>query len=515
VIAIISFIKNLAFDNLSSTVIIFISAGAAFFFIVQITKRIFPVLKRFKWLWYIQIILVLIITFIFNSLFFRIFHTGEESKALIAKAGSTLLWLLGAYFIQQALSLFFWNGSYLKRHNTAPPGLLISLVSGALYLIAVYGILTVVFKQAMTGFLVSSSIVAAVLGLAMQDSLADIIAGIAISIEKPFRIGDWIETADGTRGEVVDVNWRATQLMSSNSSLFIIPNAKISNALIHNYSLPDRFYSYYTYIYVPVAISPVLVRRVLLEACVASEKVLNVPAPVVRVNEAGASFKYMINVHFETYPAHFAGKDDLLLNIWIKCAHHGITPSSEANEVVVRKGTTPKVSGLSPEELLSQTALFGGLSSEDRQNLIGQMHVQTAAAGTVIFEQGSTGSSLYIIATGMVRIEITFSNKTKNVVSTLGAGDYFGEMSLLANVARSATVIAHTECQLLELRRSALRPIFAQNPELIKSIARSVTERRMYNQQMADNLTEEDFAGKLNALAAKLVSRMSRIFIKG
>jgi len=146
---------------------------------------------------------------------------------------------------------------------------------------------------------------------------------------------------------------------------------------------------------------------------------------------------------------------------------------------------------------------------------MGQMHVQTAAPGTVIFEQGSTGSTLYIIAAGMVRIEIAFSNKSKNIVSTLGAGDYFGEMALLADVDRSATVIAHTECQLLELRRSALQPIFAKHPELIKSIARSVTERRMYNQQMADNLSEEDFAGKLNTLAAKMVNRMSRIFIKG
>jgi small-conductance mechanosensitive channel len=206
VLAIISFIKTLAFDNISSKVIIFISAITAFFLIVQISSRIFPVIKRFKWLWYVQIIVVLILAFSLNSLFFEIFNTGEESRALIEKAGSTLLWLLGAYFVQQALSLFFWNGSYLKRHTTAPQGLLINLVSGALYLIAFYGILTAVFRQAMTGFLVSSSIVAAVVGLAMQDSITDIIAGIAISIEKPFRIGDWIETADGTRGEVVDVN---------------------------------------------------------------------------------------------------------------------------------------------------------------------------------------------------------------------------------------------------------------------------------------------------------------------
>ena len=217
---IFSFIKNLAFDSLSGTVIVFLGAGAAFFLIVQITSRIFKIIKRFRWLWYVQIIAVVIVVFSLNTLFIKVFPSNAESRILIQQAGYTLIWLLGAYFIQQALSLFFWHGSYLKRHGTTPPGLLISLVSGALYLVAVYGILTVVFKQAMTGFIVSSSIVAAVLGLAMQDSLADIIAGIAISIEKPFRIGDWIETADGTRGEVVDVNWRATQLKSANSSLF-------------------------------------------------------------------------------------------------------------------------------------------------------------------------------------------------------------------------------------------------------------------------------------------------------
>lgn len=121
---------------------------------------------------------------------------------------------------------------------------------------------------------------------------------------------------------------------------------------------------------------------------------------------------------------------------------------------------------------------------------------------------------MYLIATGMVRIEITFEDHTSNVVTTLGAGDYFGEMALLANVPRSATVIAHTKCQLLKLERNALKPIFELNPDMMQTVARLVTERRMHNKQIAENLTEEDFAGKLNAVAAKLVKRMSSIFSK-
>ena len=85
-------------------------------------------------------------------------------------------------------------------------------------------------------------------------------------------------------------------------------------------------------------------------------------------------------------------------------------------------------------------------------------------------------------------------------------------MSLLAHEPRTATVMAHTDCQLLEIDKESMKSIFDSHPELMQIMARIVTERRLSNEELTKNLSAEDFATKLNALVANLVGRMKKIF---
>ncbi len=122
----------------------------------------------------------------------------------------------------------------------------------------------------------------------MQRSLSDLVAGVANSIERPFVIGVWMELDDGTLGEVVDINWRATHIKSWHSSIYILPNARISNARAHNFARPDNRYGHWFYVHIPSTVPPVLVRRVLLEAAVESDTVLDDPAMFIWVSEPAA-----------------------------------------------------------------------------------------------------------------------------------------------------------------------------------------------------------------------------------
>jgi small-conductance mechanosensitive channel/CRP-like cAMP-binding protein len=513
-IELLDFIKTVTLDRISGSIGAFVLAGILFALIAFVSYRLFPLMRRNWGLWLIHIILTMIIVFSLNA-FLPAFVSEQAGIAeLVEKTGQTVMLLISALFLQQALVLFFWEGRYLRIYGASPPGLLITLTGAALYILALYIILTVVFKQAMTGLLVSSSIVAAVIGLAMQDSLSDLVAGIAISVERPFRLGDWIETEEGTRGEVVDVNWRATHIKSGNNSLYIIPNAKISNARIHNFSMPEKTYGYFFYVYIPAAFSPILVRQILLEACLKSEKVLTDPPPTVRANQAGLSYRYQIYVYFENYPTHFTGRDEVINNIWVHCARYNIEPSAEGNEVMLRKDSKEIIDSPSPARLLEEAGIFSSLSEEEKLFLVGRMKVKVLSAGTTVFEQGSTGSSLYIVAFGQVNVEISFTQKEKKIVSMLQAGDFFGEMSLLADAPRSATVSSHTDCQLLELDRKALQILFDSHPDLIDLMARAIAERRLKNRQIQKNLSKEEYNGKLNTMADKLILRMKSIFIK-
>ena len=479
--------------------------------IVVLPIRTRNIVRRVKWLWYVQSAFLLIVVLGLKAFILSYLTSDAGSREFVEQVGQAVLWLLGAFLANQALGLFVWEGGFQRKYKTLAPGLLTGLVAGGLYLFAMYGVMTFVFERPMTGFIVSSGIVAGVLGLAMQNSLSDLVAGVAISIESPFKIGDWVELDDGTLGKVVDINWRATHILSWHNSLYILPNARISNARVHNFNRPEEAYGHWFFVHVPSTVPPVLVRRVLLQAAVESEKVLEDPPPVIRVAAAGGSYKYMIFINFENYPGLFVGMDDLLMHVWVQCARHGIVPSAVTSEVILRQGVAEEIQEPSPDELLADIALFSELDEDSRRLVVGGMRVQSVPIGNDIVCQGDDGNSLFVLTAGMVRVMLDTPTGVMEVAK-LGAGQYFGEMSLLVGDPRGATVVAHTDCQLLEIDKQALQPVFDKHPELMQSMARIVTERKLSNEEQGPELSDGDLASRINALAAGLLGRIKKVF---
>jgi len=77
------------------------------------------------------------------------------------------------------------------------------------------------------------------IGLALQPTLSNFFAGLHLSMSKPIRVGDFVELEDGTQGHVVDIGWRVTKIQQLSNNLAVVPNAKISDMRLLNYSLPD------------------------------------------------------------------------------------------------------------------------------------------------------------------------------------------------------------------------------------------------------------------------------------
>jgi CRP-like cAMP-binding protein len=252
---------------------------------------------------------------------------------------------------------------------------------------------------------------------------------------------------------------------------------------------------------------------VLLQAALESEKVLVDPAPVVRVKEAGSSYKYMVFAYFESYPSHLAGLDDLFMHVWVQCARHGIVPSAVTSEIIVRKGVAEEIKGPSPNDLLAQVELFSKVDESSRQVLVSNLKVRTVPMGKEVVCHGEEGTSLYIVSAGMVRVIINNTPEgDMREVAKLGVGEYFGEESLLSEEPSTITVAAHTDCQLLEVDKESMKSVFDSHPELMHVMAQIMTERRLSNEESTKNLSEEDFTSKLNDLAGNLVGRMKKIF---
>ena len=88
--------------------------------------------------------------------------------------------------------------------------------------------------------LATSAVLTAVVGLAMQDTLGNFVSGLALQLERPFDVDDWIEVGDGAQaGPVTEVTWRATSVMTLDHVEVILPNATLAKAAIRNYSRPS------------------------------------------------------------------------------------------------------------------------------------------------------------------------------------------------------------------------------------------------------------------------------------
>ena len=131
------------------------------------------------------------------------------------------------------------------------------------------------------------------------------------------------------------------------------------------------------------------------------------------------------------------------------------------------------------EEALARVDLFSTLDKKELQLLAKNCQERTYSAGTTIFSQGDTGVGLYIIKAGKVRVSIAHNpDRAEEEVGTLGAGDIVGEMALLDDWPRSATVTAVEETQTLVLPVWEFRGILRAHPDIaLKMLA--VLSRRL------------------------------------
>ena len=116
------------------------------------------------------------------------------------------------------------------------------VLSGIIYLAAAFGIIAYVFDLPVQGLLATSGAIAIVLGIALQSNLNDVFSGIVLSLSGPYRPGDWINIEGGTEGRVIEMNWRATHVLTSRHDLAIMPNSIIAKSKIVNVSFPSSIH---------------------------------------------------------------------------------------------------------------------------------------------------------------------------------------------------------------------------------------------------------------------------------
>ena len=196
------------------------------------------------------------------------------------------------------------------------------------------GLLSFLVTHGYTFLSISTGAVAAILAFAVQRTMADLIAGVAMSIEGAFKIGEWIRLADGTEGEVIDIDWRATHLKGWDRAIMVFPNASLAS---QNFvRLPRHKHPYAQSYQISIAASqnPAQIKNLLEEAVKSTPGVLVRPAPAIRLADiSNDPYHYSLWVHFENYMAMFAARDELFSNIHDLFKASGISVSPEVLDV--------------------------------------------------------------------------------------------------------------------------------------------------------------------------------------
>lgn len=201
-----------------------------------------------------------------------------------------ILWVLLGLRIARV-----WVFEWLFANNAREgvPVLLVDLATLGASLVAFAWLLHTVFLIEVTSLIATSAVASVVLGLALQDTLGHLFAGISLQFDRPFRLGDWIEVRTGTEriaGQVLEVSWRATSLLAAGEELIIIPNKAVATGLVLNYSGRERPFIRSHIFRVPLNAPLALVKDTLKEAAQATPGVLEDPAPIALVIETTESW---------------------------------------------------------------------------------------------------------------------------------------------------------------------------------------------------------------------------------
>ena len=382
-----------------------------------------------------------------------------------------------AWLVARGVDLLFLRWFVFHRTGFTTPALLRGL-SYALFVFAGLSLFLLRTGYPVTGFLVSTGLAAGILGLALQSTLNDLFSGIALSLEKPFSVGDWIELEDKTVGQVIDLTWRATYLKTFNNTLLAIPNSNMAGQPINNLDRPEAPYGLWNSIRVSPEADPQLVITILSTALGQSSHVLKKPSPAVRLSDASASpYSYMVWVHYRSYLAHFRGQEQLFIEINRALKKAGISPVGEVQEVRFARANAVNPVAPSVVDTLRSMDIFAELDEDEIEEIESHSEFKMVAADTVLVTENTNAGKVHVVVNGSLESSIAVAGGQYAHADQYFAGDSFGWAALVTDENSIMTVRATSDSMVLTIDTDCLQPILQRHVDLQRKFSELVCVR--------------------------------------
>ncbi len=366
--------------------------------------------------------------------------------------------------------------------------------------------------------LVSSTVLSAVLGLALQDVLRNVFAGVAMQFERVPRKGDWLEI-DGEMARIEEMSWRTTRLRTNTGVALVEPNALLAERRLENYGSTSMPIGFEFEVGLPYGCAPRDAAAALERAIRAAPDVVSHPEPSVFLTGYGeSSILYRLRVFTRRFDRREMFRDGVNRRIWYELRRAGIAipfpirtvqlhdqdrqeQESEEREIAQR------------ERLLHSLELFRDLEPELISRLARSVRRASYDNGERLVQEGDPGYSLMIVTAGKVLVTSSGSGLVTTVgLANLGPGDFFGEMALLTGERRSATVTADGPVEVLVVEKSDLAPLLQADPRLTETLSQALARRLDATETAVEEKKRQRDTGAIELEAAQLGNRIRRFF---
>jgi small-conductance mechanosensitive channel len=371
-----------------------------------------------------------------------------------------------------------------SRKGVEIPRIIQDTLFALLYFILIMIILKEVLNINLTSILTTSAVLTMVLGLSLQDNLSNLFSGLAIQLEKPFSIGEWINFEDSI-GKVKELSWRSVKLLTLENDLLIIPNNKIIKERVVNYNRPTRLHISRFNVGVSYTHPPNKVKDAILSILENEKDIAHEPKPTIRLTDYGDfSINYEIRYYITNFNRLLQIEDSISTKIWYAFKRDSIKIPFPIRDVNLRTISDEKEERKRENDIKERVSM---LKSVDVLTPLTESELTMLArsgkslyfcAGETVIKEGDEGDSLLLILKGEVDVSINAASGLKSI-ATLYERDFFGEYSLMTGEKRNATVTALKDSEIFVIDKDNFKDVLSTHQETLKQISEILSRREL------------------------------------
>ena len=384
----------------------------------------------------------------------------------------------------RAVITFFVDFYLRQREGAAVSAIFRDVASIVAYFLVVVFVLRLTLDINLASLVATSAVLTVIVGLALQDVLGNLFSGLALEMEAHYDPGDWVRVGN-FEGRVQETGWRTTRIVTRNNESVSLPNAIISKEGVINYSRPSPLFRDQLELDAAYEIPPNVVKEAIVEVLAADPDVCRTPEAEVRLQEyRDSGIHYDVRYWITDFGARERIRNRLMTALWYAMRRSNVRFPFPARDVFVYTGESAPAAAeaADPVTILRGVHLLEPLSDAEIERLARRVRRLTFGTGETVVRQGDSGDSFYVIERGAAEITL-MENGASRRLGHLEAGDFFGEMSLLAGDPRNATVRASGDLVVLEVDRGAFKETLSANPAILEPLSTVAAHRQEARQQ--------------------------------